>query len=234
MAGAVPGLPGYGREAALLLFTGVTTYFLRMKRFSLLSALLLFFCLIPLRAQDDLKPWERLGLSVTEWKLIQDNKMPMSKVEELLGVGIGISEYFTRPWERLGMTEARWIAKRRSGLTSYDIEQMALVQEKKEQRTDTLTKEEREASIAFVQDERSKENRELFASFFLPGVVQAREHQKVRAGFMIGFAAGSIAGCTVLSIANKQFTPIPLFVILVPDMIWSYIDHQCYRRSRTP
>jgi hypothetical protein len=72
--------------------------------------------------QDDLKPWEKYGLSQTEWKMVQDNKIPTSKVEELLGAGISVGEYIKKPWKDLGLTEGDWIEKHRNGLSSYDIE----------------------------------------------------------------------------------------------------------------
>ena len=48
-------------------------------------------------SQDDLRPWERLGLSQTEWKQVKENDVPISKVEKLLKYGIGIGEYLEKP-----------------------------------------------------------------------------------------------------------------------------------------
>ncbi|MBN1306409.1 MAG: hypothetical protein JXA18_00730 [Chitinispirillaceae bacterium] len=194
---------------------------------SFISLLLLLS--VSLFSQDDSKPWERLGLSLTEWKLIQENELPMSKVEQLLKYGIGIGEYFSRPWERLGMSESKWIAKRRSGLTSYDIEQQV-----RAARKDTSMQPTPPQVNTFRELDRSRENRELFASLFLPGYLQCREKHKVRGGIMVALAAGSVAGCTAWSIAQKQFAPIPLLVVLVPDMIWSFVDHEFNRRNTQP
>jgi len=71
-----------------------------MKTSVLFILMLTFLCF----SQEELQPWERLGLSITEWKMIEDNKMPMEQVEELLQAGIGISEYFQKPWINLNMT----------------------------------------------------------------------------------------------------------------------------------
>ncbi len=200
------------------------------KRFDLLNKLLVMICFIPLAlfSQDDSKPWERLGLSLTEWKLIQDNNMPMSKVEELLKAGIGISEYFRRPWEELGISEAKWIAKRREGLTNYDIELQV-----RNRRENTYTPADSEKNdFAFKDYDRSAEDKELFASFFLPGYVQLREKRKGRAIVMISAGVGSITGCTIWSIAQKQFAPLPLLVVLIPDMVWSLVDYKLHIKSR--
>jgi hypothetical protein len=192
-------------------------------------SLFLFFTGAPIIAQDDSKPWERLGLSLTEWKLITDNKMPMSKVEQLLKDGIGIGEYFDKPWEKLGMSESKWISKRRIGLTSYDIEQQV-----HEAQKDTSMHPTKPQTTTFRELDRSQENRELFASFFLPGYLQLREHHKVRGGIMVSLAIGSIAGCTAWSVAKKQFIPLPLLAVLIPDMGWSFVDHRLYRKKNAP
>ena len=183
----------------------------------------------PLLSQDDSKPWERLGLSLTEWKLIQDNKLPMSKVEQLLKDGIGIGEYFNRPWEQLGMSESKWIAKRRSGLTNYDIEQQVRAAHK-----DTSMQPTPPQANTFRELDRSRENGEQFASFFLPGYLQYRVQHRARSYIMVSLAVGSIAWCTAWSVTWKQFMPLPLLVVLIPDMTWSFIDHKVYRKKTAP
>jgi hypothetical protein len=192
------------------------------------AVVVLLFLSMPLFAQDDTRPWERLGLSLTEWKLIQDNNMPMSKVESLLKDGIGISEYFRKPWEPLGMTESKWIAKRRLGLTNYDIEQ-----EVHKTANDSSMQPTSPEENTFEQFDRSQETRETFGSFFLPGVIQCKRGHKGRGGVMIGLAIGSIGGTVAWSVAQKQFIPVPLLAICIPDMAWSLIDHKVYLRKKT-
>lgn len=179
-------------------------------------------------SQDDLPPWERLGLSLTEWKLIQDNNMPMSKVEHLLRCGIGIGEYFAKPWEKLGISESKWIALRRSGLSSYDIEL-----EVRESSGDTRTQPTPEGQNSFQDFDPSSENRKIFTSFFLPGYLQCKREQKVRGRIMISCGIASIVGSAAWSIAERQFISMPLFTVLLPDMAWSLIDHKIYvKRNR--
>lgn len=198
-----------------------------------LSVFMLFFTGIlffsfPLYSQDDIKPWERLGLSITEWKLIQDNRMPMSKVEELLKDGIGISEYFEKPWEKLGMTEDKWIAKRKSGLTNDDIEQEQLAAESR-----SLQNAHPEESN-FKEFDVSQENAQLFKSFIAPGYLQYRDTRKTKGKIMIGLAAGSVVGCAAISIVRKQFIPLPLLVLLIPDMCWSLHNQKKYMAAAQP
>ena len=71
--------------------------------------------------QDDPKPWEKYGLSQTEWRTIADSSISMNKVEELLRSGISVTEYAGKPWKGLNMNENAWIQKRRLGESQYDI-----------------------------------------------------------------------------------------------------------------
>ena len=200
-----------------------------MKTLLYLIALPVVLVQLPLSAQDDLRPWERLGLSITEWNLITENKMPMKKVESLLRDGIGISEYFKKPWEPLDMSEKEWIAKRRKGLTSYDIEQ-----EVRLANSDSSMQPTPKENNTFIDYKRTGETRELTSALFLPGFQQYRYKKKTRGRIMVSLAAASVAGTVAWSVYQKQFMPIPLLVILIPDMGWSYVDHKIRLRKKRP
>jgi hypothetical protein len=192
-----------------------------LKKFFLL-ALLTF--ILSAWSQDDDKPWERLGLSQTEWKMIQDNNLNMNLVEKLLKYGVSIGEYLQKPWDKLGLTEDQWLEKRRIGLTSYDIEL--------ENKVDTTTswkhslKDDAGSDIKHIS-----ENGELFSSLFLPGSCQYRSSQKAKGSVMVGLAGGSVIWCTASSISKRQFNVIPIITVLVPDMIWSFIDYK-YKKAQ--
>ena len=212
-----------------------STYFQRMKNYlfrylNVLSAGILLFILSvhPLQAQDDLRPWERLGLSLTEWDLITTNNLPMKKVEELLKAGIGIGEYFESPWIPLNLTEEQWIAKRRSGLTSYDIELEAKTIAPNSKTQDSAAA----VNASFQEYDRSAETRQKFASFFLPGCMQIRRGDKGKGAIMATLAVGSIVGCVGWSIAEKHFMSLPLFVIVIP-MTWSLVDDSIYQKKNS-
>jgi hypothetical protein len=165
---------------------------------------------------DELKPWEKLGISQTEWRMINDNHISEDKVREILTSGIGIGEYIAKPWQSLGLTESNWIDKRRSGLTSYDIE----LESKPIHRN---WKGDSKSTMKSELGAFSK-NKDLFLSFAVPGLQQARINEKWRARIMGGLAIGSIAGCVVGTIAEGHFEGIPIFLVLVPDMAWSFLD----------
>ena len=173
--------------------------------------------------QDDIKPWERLGLSLTEWKLIQENNIPVSKVEKLLKNGISISEYIDKPWERLEMKESKWTEKRRAGMSSYDIELEAKL---KDQKWNSGVKEDFLSEISTVSG-----SGEAFSSLFLPGYQQLRAHRKATGIILLSIAGGSLIWCTAGSIANKRFEGIPVFCVLVPDMVWSLIDFKIFKKK---
>lgn len=190
------------------------------------SAIIVLFCIVSSSYSEfDSKPWERLGLSITEWKLIQDNNMPMTQVEKLLMDGIGISEYFDKPWVKLHITEEKWVSLRRTGLTSAEIKQQMLIE------SGDYVKIEQPAANSFEDHDASEENRQLFTSFFAPGVLQLRDSRQTTGRVMIGLAAVSVAGTVALSIAKKQFIPVPLLTILIPDMVWSMVNQKNYTKN---
>lgn len=183
------------------------------------------FVFITLAQQDEITPWEKLGISKTEWLLIQDNKIPMSKVGELLTSGIGIGEYVDRPWLKLNMSESKWISKRRSGLTQEEIERKVR-HHQPEMSWKELNRENARDDIRAVS-----KNGEKFSSLFLPGYQQGKNGRKVTRTFMVGFTAASLTGCVAWSIATQKFQPIPIFAVTIPTMVWSFVDHSVYSRK---
>lgn len=191
-----------------------------------ITKLTLFICCLfsgLIFAQDELNPWEKLGLSKTEWRLINENNIKMSKVEELLKAGISIGEYIQKPWLPLNLSESSWINKRRSGMTSYDIEL-------ENQPSDTNWKKDYN-NDAGKDLRHMRGNGEKFSSLFLPGRYQFRNDHKLKGTSMVGLAGGSILWCTIGSIASKKFDAIPICVLLIPDMIWSFVDYKIEKRN---
>lgn len=194
-----------------------------MNKLTLLFLVLLSGAAV-ITGQDDIKPWERLGLSQTEWKLIEQHNIPMSKVESLLRDGIGIGEYVQKPWEKLKMSESKWISKRRSGLTNYDIELESGNSSSSEWKMDTRDGFKQEVTGISGHGE-------AFSSLFLPGFQQLKSGEKVKGRLMVCFAGGAVLWCVTGSIIQKDFDVIPIFFVLVPDMVWSYIDYKVKSRK---
>ena len=170
------------------------------------------------------KPWERLGLSETEWKQIQEYQIPMSKVEKLLRSGIGICEYVEKPWEDLELSESQWIGKRRSGMTEYDIELEA--QSKNRERKSDAGKEIRSEFTSFSG------SGDAFSSLFVPGYQQLKQKRTIQGILMTSLAGGALLWCSGASIARRRFEVLPVIVILVPDMVWSFVDFKVYRKNQ--
>jgi hypothetical protein len=189
---------------------------------SVAIAVLFCFCAVFISlAQQDPKPWEKYGLSQTEWKMIQDDKIPIAKVQELLSAGISISEYIEKPWVKYHFFEKSYIEKRRSGLSAYDIE-LESTSDRSGWKNDNKSVFTSEANVF-------SGNKEVLLSFILPGYQQQRLEHKWRGRIMTTLAVGSIAGCFLASLAEVHFEGTPLFVVLVPDMFWSMIDFKFTR-----
>lgn len=165
--------------------------------------------------QDDLKPWEQYGLSQSEWKIIQDNKISLDKVHVLLSCGISIGEYSKKPWNELGMTEGDWIEKRRSGFTSYDIE-LEAKSNPRHWKVDTNNVSSDYSSFS------SGKNQLL--GFVFPGYQQLRLKERSKGSIMSGLAISSLLGCLAGTLLENRFEARPLYIVLAPDMLWSFID----------
>jgi hypothetical protein len=182
------------------------------------------FCAVfSIQAQDMEKPWEKYGLSKTEWQMIQDNKIPMKKVEELLKTGISITEYLEKPWDRLHISEHAYINKRRSGLSAYDIE-LEMTSSRGTWKSDNKGTLRSELSSTYG-------NKDLLLSFALPGYQQFRMKRTWRGRIMASLAIGSVVGSAIWSVSNRTPEVLPIFVILFPDMVWSAFD---FKLSKDP
>ena len=185
-------------------------------RIHFILALFMCLCFVGMSSgQEDLKPWEKYGLSQSEWKMVQDNKISINKVQELLSAGISLGEYTKKPWKGLGLSEGDWIEKRRAGLTSYDIEL-----EMKAKHRHLKADERDEPSSEYAN---WSSGRNQATSFLFPGLQQLRLNQTTRGRIMAGIAIASLVGCFGGSVLEGKFEPRPL-VILFPDMCWSFID----------
>jgi len=148
--------------------------------------------------------YEKLGLSLTEWQKIKENKIPMEKVYKLMEAGISMTEYFTKPWINLSVSEQEWINKRRAGQTNDQISRKDLNKAKSEQYA-------------------------VVTNLFLPGFHEWKRRQFVRSSLMTG---GSIASLALSGVAiyrgvrkeNSFSDPTPCIVVLPVCMIWSAID----------
>lgn len=183
----------------------------------------LFVCIAVCYGQEQIDPWERLGLSKTEWIMIEENHMPMRQVEFLLKSGIGISEYFKKPWVELNMTEQKWIDKKRSGMSSYDIE-IEAKSSNAEWKTEMKTGFRSEMSGV-------SENAESFSAL-IPGFQQFKSRSVAKGIIMSTIALGAVTWCTAGSISDKRFNSLPVFAVLVPDIVWSYIDYKVTKRHK--
>ncbi len=187
------------------------------------NLIFLFVCIAVCYGQEQIDPWEKLGLSKTEWIMIEQNHMPMSQVEDLLKAGIGISEYFKKPWVELNMTEQKWIEKKRSGMSSYDIEIEA-----KASNTEWKT----EMKTGFRSEMSGVSENAKDFSALIPGFQQFKSRSVAKGIIMSSIALGAVSWCTAGSISNKHFNSLPIFAVLIPDIVWSYVDYKVSKRHK--
>lgn len=180
---------------------------------------------ISVHAQNEDWPWVKYGLSQTEWKMITDNEIPISKVEELLQIGVDIGEYVQKPWADLDMSEEDWLSKRRSGLSSYDIQLEA--QKNRNHWSDDVKSGIRSDFKGVSR------NSDLVSSLLLPGYQQFRAEKPAKGSIMASLAVGALAWCVAGSIRSEEFQVLPIGIVLIPDMLWSMIDFKINRENYT-
>jgi hypothetical protein len=184
-----------------------------MKRISVV--LVLLCAAFPSSGQSEIRPWEKYGLSQSEWKLVQENDISLDKVRTLLSAGIAIGEYCRQPWKRAGLTEGEWIEKRRAGLTAYDIELEARANRRF--RVDTTIDVPSGYSVL-------SSGKNQLISFVFPGLQQLRLKQPVRGNIMAALAVAALAVCAAEAMTQDEFTGMSLYCVLAPTMLWSFID----------
>lgn len=202
-----------------------------MKKNGTIAFGLLLCCWIVFCAwgQETAKPWEKYGISQSEWKLTKENKISEEKLKVILSSGIGISEYCQKPWKKLAIKESEWMDKRRAGMSSYDIEL-----EIQSDRT-SFKQDNKKILKVDTASESVKQTPGLVTSFILPGYQQRKIGHKTRGTFMSGFAISCLAGCFVWSVAEggERIEPIPLLLI-IPDMFWSLLDYKIAVKKKDP
>jgi len=201
-----------------------------MKKIDAINFGFLLCCCITVAAcgQEGTKPWEKYGISQSEWKMTKDNNISEDKLKVILSSGISITEYCQRPWKKLGIKETEWMDKRRAGMSSYDIEL-----DTKSDRN-SFKQDNRKMLKVDTASESAKQTPGLFTSFVLPGYQQQKIGHKTRGKIMSGFAIGCLAGCFIWSVAGGQgIQPVPLLLI-VPDMFWSLFDYKFTMKKKEP
>lgn len=196
-----------------------------MKKIDSISVGLLLCCCIIAAAsgQNEIKPWEKYGISQSEWKMTKDNNVSEDKLKAILSSGISVTEYCQKPWKNLGLRETEWMDKRRAGMSEYDIELEA--------QSDRTGYRQDNRNAMKTDKNPVAQTPGLLTSFILPGYQQQRIGQKTRGIIMSGLAIGFIACSFVGSVAEGRFEPIPLF-LLVPDMFWSLFDYKITLKQR--
>lgn len=71
---------------------------------------------------QQLKPWEKLGLTSSEYKLARDSSLSEKLIKQIISTGIDIKTYLSKPWKKYNITACQWLSLKRSGLPDEDIE----------------------------------------------------------------------------------------------------------------
>lgn len=172
--------------------------------------LLMILTVTPLvfsQSYDELKPWEKLGITSREWHEAQVRGFPDDSIKIVVSLGLTVSDWFKKPWERFGFTVEAYLAYRLKGYSDEDLYKM--------QHPDTIEI----VKSDFHADTRTVDKK--LKSFLFPGYYQFKEGRRKTAIFqwsVIGVGAIATIG---VSVYREDFTPV-FIVATVPVMFWSY------------
>jgi hypothetical protein len=177
---------------------------------------------------EELKPWERLGITSKEYHECQLRSFPEDSIKYILKLGIMPSEYFQKPWQSLNIQLLEYFSYRKRGLSDDQIKTLL-------DTSDVRLFSSHDTSFDRVESKTGI----YLKSLFLPGYMQRTcfkgsscyDSQKSKSTKMIVLGSISCITTVAWSIKEKEFIPIPIFFILIPDMFWSYKNYKNHERS---
>ena len=170
---------------------------------------------------EDLKPWEKLGISSKEYHECQLREFPEDSIKLILSYGINPIQFFKKPWVSINITLIEWMGYRKAGLTDQEIYlklnpvlQPVNVQSK--------------LKIEWSNAEQKKEYSVKLQSLLLPGYVQITscpyKPQKITGIVMVSLAAVAIGSTIGWSVHEEYLMCYPMIGIMIPNMFWSYFN----------
>lgn len=155
---------------------------------------------------QQLKLWEKLGITSKEYAIAQQNGMPEDSIKFLTSQGIGIVEYYSHPWDSVGVSRERWFEYRHLGYTDKMI-------------TADLDTTGMKFRADFSQDFNPQHKSALG---LIPGYCQIKSGRKGLGRAQIIVGSVGVAGVVSCAIFKPGAMPIPFFLCIVPVIPWSF------------
>jgi hypothetical protein len=156
---------------------------------------------------QDLKPWEKLGITSKEYAAANERSISTDSIKIITSHGIGIFEYLSEPWKSDSISREEWFGYHRKGLTSKNITDKV---------TDTTkTKLKIELGGDFNPQGKS-------ALGLVPGYCQIKSGRKALGRAQIIVGSVGVAGVVSCAIFKPGAMPIPFFLCIVPVIPWSF------------
>ena len=155
---------------------------------------------------QNLKPWERLGITSKEYSIAQQNGMPEDSIKFLTRQGIGIIEYYSHPWDSIGVSRERWFEYRHLGYADDMI-------------ISDLDTAGEKFKVDFSQDFNPQHKTALG---LIPGYCQIKSGRNTLGRAQIIVGSVGIAGVISCAIFKPGAMPIPFLFCIVPVIPWSF------------
>lgn len=173
-----------------------------------MKTVLLIFAMFCLSSSEEMRAWEKHGLTSTEWKIAHENKVSVETLDTLTSMGIHVTEYISSPWVKIGITRAQWFEYRSAGMNDSAIMRINTKQ------TDTSISK-LDLSTDFNPEKKS-------ALGLIPGYCQIKSGRKQLGTAQIIVAGTGVAGMVACSFIRPAAVPIPFLVMVVPVIPWSF------------
>jgi len=151
----------------------------------------------------DKQIYDSLGLSETEWMLVKEHDISMTKLNEIMRIGVSVRRYCDQPWHSLRLEEKEYLELRGSGYSHNDIIQMQ-------------------------SHETDKDAFAVIHNFFLPGYHQYKRGQYLKGACMTAIPVVSLGLFALHRSDRSESHPAfdyPAYLLLcVSGMLWSSID----------
>ncbi len=173
-----------------------------------MKTLFLICTISALLFSQDMRIWEKHGLTSTEWRIAKENGVSVETLDTLTSMGIHVSEYIVSPWDNLGINREQWFEFRSAGMSNSAIAKL-----NNKQTDSTISK--LDLSTDFNPEGKS-------ALGLIPGYLQIKTGRKQLGAAMIVVSGTGALGMVACALFKPGAIPIPFLVMVVPVIPWSF------------
>ena len=90
-----------------------------------MKTLFLLLVLSLLSQSQDMRIWQKHGVTSTEWMIARDSGVSIKKLDKLTLMGVSVRVYVAKPWIAFNIKERWWWSFKGMGLSDEEIETLS-------------------------------------------------------------------------------------------------------------